>query len=198
LVALLTVFAVLAGPGLWLSVIDPERHADGAGPLASLRGISKIGMSAPSSSGTPITFGLELCLSGGDDRVVVESIGPTMPVGSGVTFLGGRIRTLDLTTGTPEEQMAVGSVEGFPPPSIAPDTLVEAVGATVTHRCEPEMPKAYTELLVGFQGGPGVSGGWHGIDVAYRAGWRHRVVSLSYDLLLCGSASSDCADELIP
>jgi hypothetical protein len=51
------------------------------------------------------------------------------------------------------------------------------------------MPSPYTELLLGFDHGTGSSGGgWRGIKVGYSAGGRHYVVSLGYDILICGSA----------
>jgi hypothetical protein len=193
--ALLAGLAVVVALPVWLLVVDPERHADGGGPLASLDGDDRIGESAP-STGRAVTFGLRLCISDGSDRVVVDSVRPTAPVGSGVTFLGGRVRSLDFLKGTPD-QTAIGSVEGFPPPSVAPDTMVDAVGATVTYHCEREYPTAYTELLLGFGGAAGATGGWHGVDVGYRAGWRHHVLSIRYDLLLCAHADR-CLDELVP
>jgi hypothetical protein len=196
-VAIGAVIAVIVTVPFWRALVAPERHVDGDGPLASLDGDGAIGMSVPGASGRPITFGLRLCVADGSDRVVVESIGPTVAVGSGVTYLGGRVRSLDFTNPA-EDHTTIGSVEGSPPPSIAPATIVDAIGTAVTRRCERENPTGYTELLLGFQGGgAGVSGGWHGVDVGYQAGWRHRVVSIRYDLLVCGSAS-DCADELIP
>jgi hypothetical protein len=192
-VAVLTALGVLVVG--W--ALGPERHVDGEGSLASLTNATRIGMSAPAQTTTAVTFGLRLCIADATDRIIIESVGPTEAVGSGVEYLGSRYRFLDFQ-GDGAGQDTIGSVEGFPPPSIAPETLVEAVGAELTYHCEPEYPTAYPELLLGFRGGPGLSGGWHGIDVGYRAGWRHRVVSIRYDLLLCGAVEADCAEELIP
>jgi hypothetical protein len=195
--ALATVLTLaIVAVAAWLFVLDPERHPDGRGRLSSLRGDNTIGLVAPTVDGDRLTFGLELCLMSGGDSAVIESIGPTQTVGAGAQFVGARLRTLDFRSGPPFPD-SIGGVRDFPPPSIPPGDLVEAIGASVTHVCERENPKAYTELLLGLQAISNEAGGWHGVDVGYRSGWRHRVVSIQYNLLLCPVDDLDCDERLI-
>jgi hypothetical protein len=187
------VLGVLVAGVLSLNVLEPERHADGHGPLSSLADGTVIGMAAPIADGESVTFGLELCLTDGS-TALVESVGPHLAVGSGAMLVGSLIRHRDLT------QMhgdMIGSVPGFPPKGYEGEPWADAVGAAVSHRCEREHPTAYTELIVGLRAVGATSGGWHGVEVGYRSGWRHRVLVVQYDLFLCRPIEPNCDEELL-
>ena len=181
---------------VWLLVRDPEHHADGRGPLASLGEGGGVGMSSEvGAAGRTMTFGLELCLDDETPSVTIDSIAPSVVLGSGVSFVGARMRALAWADGASPHDI-VGSVEGFPAPAVDPSTLSEARGFTVTDRCQHPNPTSYTELEIGLHSDGSASGGWHGVDVGYQAGWRHRVVSIHYDLFLCRPSEPDCMQEL--
>jgi hypothetical protein len=173
----------------------PDHHADGAGPLSSLGPGTKIGQAVDPTASGRVTFGVELCLLGGEDVAVIDAIEPSATVGTGFRFLGSLIRTFDPEPGVDSPHEPIGSVAGFPPPDhYAPDHLSDAVGYAVQVRCRHDRPpQTYTELLLGFERTGDTGGGWHGIDVGYSYAGRHRVVSLAYDLCFLGSlVMSEC------
>ncbi len=101
---------------------------------------------------------------------VLDSVGPAATVGSGFRFLGAHIRQFTYTrTHTP-----IGSVDGYPPS--LPDTLQPVAGFPVSIPCQrATFRSTYTEPLIGFGRGTGIDGG----------GW-HRIVTLGYNMLICG------------
>jgi len=80
-------------------------------------------------------------------------------------------------------------MDGYPPQ--LPDSLRPAIGFSVSNRCVATgMPATYTKLLIGIDHGSGsAGGGWRGIKVGYSAGGRYFVVTLGYDILICGRRS---------
>jgi hypothetical protein len=175
----------------------PERHAQGDGPLGSLGGV---GLAFdPDVGGPSWTVGIQLCLAQGNQPAVLDgSVGPTSIVGDNpppaVRFVGAYVREF-----TPSQvDTPIGSIGGFPP--ILPDKLHQVKGFEVTDVCpqssDPSRP--YTELLIGVMADPANTGGggWHGVDVGYASGWRHHVVSLKYDIMICGpnAPGYECPD----
>lgn len=183
--AVLAAFAVSATP--------PERHLDGAGPLASLNGPGSEMMAVdPTAAGHPTswTYGLRLCLSSGSDPAILESVAPTVSVGTGYRFLGAGIRAFTPT----QTHTGVIGVSPWPPPrDVIPDPLSAVTGYAVTTPCSMDPHAPYTELLVGLglQGDDG--GGWHGIDIAYSVAGHHRILAVDRDLFICGrSVAAQC------
>jgi hypothetical protein len=166
----------------------PERHANGDGPLGSRGGTGAMGFD-PKAGHPPWTVGVNLCLAQGQQPAVLDgSVNPTDIAGNypppAVDFLGAYVRDF-----TPNgENTPLGAVEGFPPQF--PDKLYPVKGYQVTRLCsqltQPHSP--YTELLIGV--GPDAvntrGGGWLGIDVGYTSGWRHHVVSIEAEIMMCG------------
>jgi hypothetical protein len=184
-----------------LIVLGPDRHQDGDGPLSSLPKGTSIGNALDPTASGRATFGLELCLLEGGDVATIESVGPTLEVGTGAKFLGALARTFDVEVGAESDHEPIGSVDGFPPsPSYAPDNLSEAVGYPVQVRCHRDGPPVtYTELLLGFERAGATGGGWRGIDVGYVFEGRHRTVSLSYRLCFAGTTvDTDCQARSVP
>ena len=176
-------------------VLGPEHHADGGGPLSSLVPGTRIGNALDPTASGRVTFGIELCLLTGEDVAVIDTVGPSATVGTGFRYIGSLARTFDPEPGVDSRYEPIGSVEGFPPPaSFAPDHLSEAIGYRVQVRCRhDDPPQTYTELLLGFERAGDSGGGWHGIDVGYVFGGRHRIVSLAYDFCYEGFAvTRDC------
>jgi hypothetical protein len=175
------------------NVLSPERHADGAGPLASINGPGGSGMSVfwvPDV--TSWTFGMPLCSASEGDQPVVDSVRPTLSVGIGYRFLGAGIRQFHpIYPGhTP-----IISVDGYPPPqNMVPDELHDIRGYAVTTRCTRDPTRPYTELLIGLGAVSDAGGGWRGVDVGYRAGGRHRTLAINITILICGTAvAADCS-----
>ena len=201
-VILIATSAILIGADS--SYLPPERHLDGQGPLASLNTTStRISMTVDRTEGSAWTFGFQLCLAEGDQPAIIDSVGPTQSIGSGFKYLGSLARTFDVAPGADSGHEPIASVKGFPPPaSYAPDYLRPAIGYPVSVLCPrdpPSPPVTYTELLVGLAAVGTDGGGWLGIDVGYTVGGRHRIVSLGYDVLICGtSTSAECAGGAPP
>jgi hypothetical protein len=164
---------------------ETEQHSDGQGPLASTGDPRHQETTAfDAVKGGPWTLGYQLCLHQGSDPAVIQSVGPVTTVGSGFRFLGASIRQFKPSP----SHTPILSLSGYPPQ--LPDSLHPAVGFSVSNRCVAGgLPTTYTELLIGFDHGSGsTGGGWHGIKVGYSAGGRHFVVTLGYDIMVCGSA----------
>lgn len=180
---------------LALAASPPERHPDGAGPLASLNGPGHEMMAVdPMAAGHPTswTYGLRLCLASGTDPALIESVTPAVSVGTGYRFLGAGIRQFLLT----QEHTNVISVSSWPPArDMIPDPLADIHGYAVTTPCTADArDRPYTELLIGLglQGDDG--GGWNGIDIAYSVAGHHRVLAIDHDLFICGPAvAAQCA-----
>ena len=187
----------MAAALIWIaadsSFLSPERHLDGQGPLASLNTTgTRITETVDRTQGGVWTFGYQLCLAQGDQPAIIDSVGPTQTVGTGFRYLGSLVRTFDVEPGVDSRHEPIYSVDGFPPPvKFAPDYLRPAIGYPVSVLCpsaRPSPPVTYTELLVGFAAVGTDGGGWLGIDVGYTVGGRHRIVSLGYDQLICGTS----------
>jgi hypothetical protein len=169
----------------------PEHHLDGRGPLGSLDDPrSSIADGFDATRGGPTwTVGLQLCLAQGNQPATLDgSVTPTKTVGNDFRYLGALVREFTPSQGG----RPMISVTGFPP--AVPETLHPVKGFVVRYRCQPgpnpDRSVPYTELLIGFGRGPSTSGGgWMGVDVGYTAGGHHHVVSIGYDILICGSAA---------
>jgi len=165
-----------------------DHHLDGQGPLASTGDPHHQEASAfDAVKGGPWTLGYQLCLFQGDQPAVIESVAPTKTVGDGFRFLGAQVRQFAPT----RSHTPILSLDGYPP--ALPDTLHPAKGFSVTTPCSKNgLPPTYTELLIGFdRASTAGGGGWRGIDVTYATGGRRHVVTLGYDILICGSAVTD-------
>jgi hypothetical protein len=180
---MIVVLAVIFGGG-------PERHPDGRGPLGSLNdpGNSITEGFDAKIGGPSWTVGIQLCLAQGNQPATLDgSVTPTKTVGNDFRYLGAFVREFTPSHGG----SPIINLTGFPP--ALPDTLRPVKGFVVRYGCHgpnPDRSVPYTELLIGFGRGTGTSGGgWMGVDVGYTAGGHHHVVSLGYDLLICGSAA---------
>jgi hypothetical protein len=176
--------AVVLGLALMLWLQGPERHADGAGPFASLNGPGSEAMKAQPISGvTSWTYGLRLCLAAGSAPAILESVSPTVSVGTGYRFLGAGVREwLPTQTHTP-----IIGVSAWPPPvKQVPDAIHAVRAFAVTTPCSSGAHDRYTELLIGLGLVNADGGGWQGLEISYHVNGRHRVVALDHDLEICG------------
>jgi hypothetical protein len=167
---------------------QPEAHRDGGGPLASAGDSHHQETTAfDPVKGGPWTLGFPLCLGQGSQPAVIDSVAPAATVGSGFRFLGAHIRQFTYT----RDHAPIASVDGYPPS--LPDTLQPVAGFSVSTPCQrATFGSMYTELLIGFGRGTGTDGGgWRGIKVGYTVGGRHRIVTLGYNILICGSSVTD-------
>jgi len=171
----------------------PVRHVDGNGPLASRDGpgFEKMAIDPVASHASSWTYGMRLCLASGSDAPVIDSVGPTVSVGTGYRFLGAVVRQFLPTA----DHQGVISVDNYPPPRpLIPDQLHHAPGYAVTTRCSMDPGAPYTELLIGLGIVSDAGGGWLGVDIGYTVGGRHRVLAIDHRLLICGTAvAADCA-----
>jgi hypothetical protein len=141
----------------------------------------------PVSGDTSWTYGLELCLASGTTPAILESVSPTSTVGGGFRFLGEGLRTFVLT----QTHRPIISVGSWPPlHDVVPDAIQPVSGFAVFTPCEQGGKGAYTELLIGLGRVGTEGGGWRGLEIGYRAGGRHRVLTLDHDLEICGSTVS--------
>jgi len=173
---------------LYQAFQQPEAHRDGQGPLGSTGDPHHSEATAfDPVKGGPWTLGYGLCLAEGTQPAVIDSVGPAATVGSGFRFLGAHIRQFSPTP----SHTPILSLDGYPPP--LPDTLRPVAGFSVSVPCQKNgLPSTYTELLIGFGRGTGTDGGgWRGINVGYLVGGRHRIVTLGYNILICGSSVTD-------
>lgn len=188
--------------GLTKLDLAPEHHLDGQGPLGSFGDTnSAVSMGFDPALGGPTwSAGLELCFARGDQPAVLDGkVGPAKIVGSGFQYLGAFVRRFPIGGGNP-----IGGIAGFPPPAPWASSLRAVTGFVVDNRCQnPVVDKSipYTELVLGFSRTSDPSGGgWLGVDVGYNAGFRHHVVSLNYNFLICGPAAPQqfCAAPSTP
>ena len=172
---------------------DPERHADGDGPLASRDGPGGEMMAVNSSAtiATSWTYGVPVCLASGNDPAVIDAVGPTVSVGTGYRFLGASIRQFLPTL----QHTSIIGVDNFPPPrDKIPDALLDIHGYAVTTPCSRDPRAPYTELLIGLGIVSDAGGGWKGVDVGYTVAGRHRILAINERLLICGAAvAAECA-----
>jgi hypothetical protein len=180
LAAMVAIAIAAAGCGPEAASRAASAHPDGAGILAS-EGAPDAGWQfAIAADQTPAseTFGLRLCVMDGTSAPVLESVSALATVGAPPELLGTSLRTFRPSdTNTP----IIGAV-GYPP--AVPDTLVPAVGATITSSCE--TPDSYTELLIGLAPESGKGGGWTGESIGYAVDDRHYTLSLENHLVFCG------------
>ena len=173
-------------------LVGSERHGDGEGPLGSygVPGAGGEGMRVnPASGATSWTYGVDLCLDSGGQPAVLESVGPTVSVGSGYQVLGTGVREFDATP----DHNGIISVDPWPPPTAqVPDPISPVAGFAVSTPCTHGAFGPATELLVGLAVTSADGGGWQGIEVSYTAGGRHHVLVLNHDLMICGQ-SVDCS-----
>jgi hypothetical protein len=176
---------------LWMR--GPERHGDGEGPLGGYGShVGEAFKADPTSGATSWTYGVALCLVSADGAPTLESVRPTISVGSGYRFLGLGVREFT----TSQIHTPIISTDQWPPPtSVIPDPVDAVPGFVVWTPCISEQSGhygPYTELLVGLGLVSADGGGWQGIEVSYSIEGRHRVLVLDHDLLICGQ-SVDCS-----
>jgi hypothetical protein len=190
-VALATAVSVALAAAFAVVALLPDRHADGAGAVASRGGPGGEAMAVdPRGGGSAWTYGMRLCVTDRAAPAVIQSVGPVRTIGSGFRFLGARLREFYPS----RDHMPIISVSGYPPPAAhVPDATVEAVGARVTTLCSMEYPSDYTELLIGLGLTSDDGGGWKGVEVRYTAGGRSRTLVVDHDLLICGASVPDCS-----
>ena len=119
------------------------------------------------------------------DPAVIERISPAAVVGSGLTYLGAFVREFPSHQG----DLSIGGVKGFPPN--VPDELHPATGYSITKPCAATgEPAVYEELDIGLAKPIDSSGGgWNGINVAYRIGSTHYVLTLNNFVFTCGPST---------
>lgn len=175
-----------------------ERHADGDGPLASLDqpGGSMMAVNPHVPGVVSWTFGVPLCLASGTSAPVIDSVGPTIAVGTGFQFLGASIRQFDPTA----SHTPIISTDGYPPPpDMVPDVLRDYHHFVVTTPCTHDPRATTTELLIGLGITSDDGGGWRGVDVGYTVGGRHRILAVNERLFICGtSVAQECAGPPSP
>jgi hypothetical protein len=163
-------------------------HLDGQGPLGSIGdpgSLSAFTFELISGPG-PWTVGYLVCLVQGNGPAVIESVSPTKANGDGYQYIGALIREFDPDAGG----RGLLESEGYPP--TVPQPLRPAIGFAVTAPCSSDLTSAYTELDLGFTRAPGTEGGgWTGINVGYRVDHQQFVVTLGYDVYVCGPAIPD-------
>jgi hypothetical protein len=161
---------------------------DGQGPLGSTGDpTASSGFTFDADSGTgPWTVGYLVCLVQGNGPAVIESIGPARTDGNGYRYLGGMVRELNPSAGGGP----LIETDGYPPAVAQP--LHPAIGYAVTAPCSSDVTGRYTELDLGFTRAPGTrGGGWTGINIGYRVGSQQYVVTLAYQVYVCGPAIPD-------
>lgn len=156
-------------------------HLRNGGPLGSLSGAS---FAFDGSTSGPWTAGYILCLQGGSDPVVMESVSPASTLGIGLRFLGAFVREIppDQSTNTG----AIGTAAGFPPKTT--EALKRLQGFRVTQPCDAN-PSHFTvaELDVGLgRAAASPGGGWTGFTVDYAVGASQYVVTWDTGLYACG------------
>lgn len=162
-------------------------HLDGQGPLGSTgdpTANSSFTFDSTSGSG-PWTVGYLVCLVQGTGPAIIESVGPAHATGNGYRYIGAMVRELDPEAGG----APLIETDGYPPK--VRQALRPAVGYAVAAPCASDT-RRYTELDLGFARAPGVEGGgWTGINVGYRVGSQQYVVTLGYNVYMCGPAVPD-------
>jgi len=160
-------------------------YYDGQGPLRSTNSRAVQSGAFPADARGPWTMGYRLCVQSGP--VTVLAVAPDKTVGDGYRVLGVLARHI---TNTAVDSPIIG-VGGYPPTlpnALHPDRLVPAANFVVTSSCSNKT--GYDELLVGWDNAHTTQGGgWLGIDVTYRAAGHNHVVSLPYEILICGPAA---------
>ena len=164
-----------------------RHHADGKGPLRSTGDPAFHGTFGldPAVGGPAWTIGIYLCIERGTAPAVLDGWpAPTRIAGGGLKLLGAYVRRFQPTTA----DVPIYSANEFPPS--VPDSLLPMRGYAVTNGCSTSAgpPLEYTELLIGVGEDPAFSGGggWQGIDIGYESGGARYVVSLGYDIFVCG------------
>jgi hypothetical protein len=182
--------ALALGLALVILLYGSDRHADGMGPLASLLdpATHQAMKVDPSSGDTAWTYGVPLCLFSGQTPAILESVTPTVTVGTGFRLLGIGVREFPASqTHTP-----IISVGGWPPlKSQVPDQIQPVQGFEVSTPCgqNPNTGR-YTELLIGLERVGIDGGGWQGLEIGYTVGGRHRILAVRYDVEICGTRVS--------
>jgi hypothetical protein len=166
-----------------------RHHLDGDGPLASTGDPHTTQSFAfdPTIAGPTWTVGIPLCIAQAKPPLTLDGyVAGTRTVGRAFRVVGTYVRRFTPTrTNTP-----IMSANGFPP--AVSDSLHSPSGFQISDPCQfgpnPSRSMPYDELLVGIgRVTPSDDGGgWMGVDIGYSMGGRHYVVSLGYDILICG------------
>jgi hypothetical protein len=193
--ALVALGCAIAAGALWIAAAGPFAptvHEDGAGPLGSEGAPVHLSKANDPLGGsiTSWTYGVRLCLLGGADPAILESVTPRATVGSGFRYLGASVRVFVYPGG---HDAPIISDVGYPPsPTYAAPPFAELRGFQVTSPCASPPDGPYTELMIGLARDGEDGGGWSGVDIAYTVGGMHRVLRLDRDLLICGRSVDLC------
>ena len=169
----------------------PVSHEDGSGPLASTGDPSGYQSMFIENNEPTETFGYSLCVRDASVPATIDTISPLQAVGTGVTYLGGRVRYLQLALGDQD----LISTHPFPPN--VPGPLSDVIGAEVSWPCN-EINSLYTELDLGLARQGNAGGGWLGFNIAYHAGGKKYVLILHDQLLLCGPSVTSWCHSAFP
>lgn len=176
----LTVAACSLGPSP-----QPQRHADGAGPLGAIGRPGSQGDAVdPRSGGPEWTWGVPLCVLDSSSPPTIQSVTPTKSVGR-YRLLGIRVRSWTPTA----SDTPIIAVAGYPP--TLPDELHDPIGFAITTACGDDPLAPHTELLVGLGIDGTDGGGWEGVDVTYSVGGLTRILQADWGLLICGPVVQD-------
>jgi len=173
----------------------PRTLPDGQAELASKDRVGHERLAVDTKGQNPgatWSYGIRLCLAGGEKPIAITGLAPAQSIGNGYTFVGASIRTFQPS---PSHTVIIG-VQPYPPPaSVVPDPLVPAVGATVSTACSNGPTEPYTELIIGLQLVGDDGGGWQGVDITYRSVSGAHTVEIGNDLFICGkSVQVYCTD----
>ena len=194
------VLVVLSFAASGWAIANPERHADGAGPLGSLDRLGGPTITVmPTGQATRWSFGVSLCLASGTEAAVIDSVDPTATIGDGFQSIGALI--WQFTPSTSYRPITV--VEDFPPQTGAVSASLgdDFLGARVSNPCTNDPNAPVTELLIGIEVGvdPADGGGWQGVDVGYTVAGRHRILAINRNLLICGTSTvAECSAPATP
>lgn len=131
------------------------------------------------SSGQDKSFGIFVCVSGGD--VELESVEPIGSEGQ-IEVLGAIVHESSVGF--------VGADNGFPPAVLVGTDLVDVAGAVVSTPCE-EAPEMRTQVVVGVTRTGSAGGTIEGVRINHQSG------SLDVDgyvIILCGDEMERCED----
>jgi hypothetical protein len=98
-----------------------------------------------------------------------------------------RILGVVVRQGIPQQGFGIiGTVEGFPPAPPYDDSR-PAKGFVVSSRCDPtNLSITQSEIDVGVAPDGTDGGGWDGLKVGYKVGWRHHVLTINSMVAVCG------------
>ena len=128
------------------------------------------------------SYGMPLCLEGGNSSATLRDVTPTESVGSGFEFVDAFIHEYAPTSG----ETGIISVDGFPPD--IPGTLVPIDGYVLDTECTQERT---VELIVGLRMTSSDGGGWRGANLSYTLGDDDYTLKIHNEMLICGDSVAE-------